>query len=117
MKRLIVILVIALLAFVTGSLATAAVGWRVFAAATDSGEYGTYASANASVQNPKALGIRVKGTGGPFELSWSISCEGVARRTAGGVVIASVANAAKCTLFGYSSGDKSGSVRIELLRR
>lgn len=114
MKRVLFVLLAGL---VLGASATAAVGWRVFAAATDEGEYGTLASVSASVQNPNALGVRVKGSSGPFEVTWYISCEGVSRPAVGKAVALSVSAAAKCTVNAVGDGDKAGTIRVELLRR
>jgi len=89
----------------------------VFATATDRGEYSTFANASASVQNPNGLGIRASGSSGPFEVTWSTFCDGVARLRAGQVVVVGVAQSAKCTVNGSVQGSKSGSARVELLRR
>lgn len=111
-------LLAALLAGLTlGSTATAAVTWRVFATATDQGEYGTFANASASVQNPNALAVRVKGTSGPFEVTWFVNCDGVARPKAGAAVPIGVSQSAKCSVSASATGSESGSVRLELLRR
>ena len=102
---------------VLGATATAATGWRVFATATDKGEYVTFASASASVQNPNALAVRAKGTSGPFEVSWFASCEGVTRPAPGVAVPIGVSQSAKCSVNATATGSKGGTVRIELLRR
>ena len=114
MKTLIGSLVLGL---AIGSTATAATGWRVFATATDKGEYVTFASASASVQNPNALAVRAKGTSGPFEVSWFASCEGVVRPAPGVAVPIGVPQSAKCSVNATASGSKGGTVRVELLRR
>lgn len=100
-----------------GSAATAATGWRVFATGTDRGDYGTFASAAASVQNPNALGIRVKGTSGPYEVNWMASCQGVTRPKAGVAVQIGVPQSATCSVNASVLGSKGGTDKIELLRR
>jgi hypothetical protein len=113
MKKL---LLVGLAGLLVGGSASAAVSWRVFATATDSGEFSTYASANAKVVKPKALAVRA--VGAATEVSWSISCDG---RVKGGnlsnrVIAASVANAQSCSLYGSAFGD-GGTLRVQLLRR
>lgn len=102
---------------VLGSTASAAVTWRVFASATDKANYATFASASASVQNPNALAVRVKGSSGPFEVNWFATCEGVVRPKAGVAVVIGVSQSAKCSLNASATGGKGGTIRVELLRR
>ena len=113
MTKLLLVLTAGLL---LGSTATAATGWRVFATATDNGEYGTYASANAKVLKPQALAVRA--TGPATSVSWTISCDGEVKRAglSNVVVTAGVATAKSCTLYGSAFGD-SGTLRVQLLRR
>lgn len=106
-----------LVGLLVGATATAATGWRVFATATDKGEYVTFASASASVQNPNALAVRAKGTAGPFEISWFITCEGVLRPAVGVAAQVGVPQSSKCSVNASASGTKGGTVRVELLRR
>lgn len=99
-----------------GSTATAAVSWRVFATATDQGDYATYASANAKVVNPVALAVRAIG---PAEsVSWSLSCDGETKGTAlsGKVLAVSVVAAKSCSVYGSAFGE-AGTLRLQLLRR
>lgn len=99
-----------------GSTATAATGWRVFATGTDSGEYGTYASANAAVINPKGLAVRALGP--VTEVTWALTCNGETKSAglANRVVPVTVATAKKCDLYGWAQGDE-GTLRVQLLRR
>lgn len=111
------IIVTLLAGLALGSTATAAVGWRVFASASDSGDYGTLASASASVVKPKALAARIIGTGGPFELSWYFTCEGEAHPLSGQLVALTIAGSAKCSVSGMGDGANGGSIRVQLLKR
>lgn len=113
MKTLLLVL-IAGLAF--GATATAAVGWRVFATASDQGDFATYASANAKVLNPNGLAVRAIG---PVEsVTWSLSCDGQVKGASlsGKIVAVSVAAAKSCSVYGSAMGE-AGTLRIQLMRR
>lgn len=101
-------------AFAAGSVATAATGWRVFATATDKGEYGTYVSADAKVVQPKALAVRASGK--VSSVTWYLSCSGEREPAKAGVFVVSVGTADTCSLSGSASGP-AGTTRVELLRR
>lgn len=113
MKRLLLVLAAGL---VLGSSATAAVGWRVFATATDNGEYGTYASASAKVVKPKALAVRAIGP--TTSVTWFLSCDGESKGAAlsGKAIIANVGTAKSCSLSGSAIGP-GGTLRVQLLRK
>jgi hypothetical protein len=98
-----------------GSLAMASTGWRVFATASDSGQYGAYASADSDVLKPRALAVRVSR---PADVSWYLSCQGERKGVkAGQIVLASVATSKKCSLGGSASTSASGTLRVQLLKR
>lgn len=102
-------------ALAAAGVSNAATGWRVFATATDSGDYYSAASADATVQKPHGLAIRA--TGDSLEVTWYINCEGIAHPAAGKTLLITVAAASKCSLNGHASSEKGGPVRVQLLRR
>jgi hypothetical protein len=116
MKRTVALVLagVALGAF-AASLAVAAGPWKVFATATDSGQYGAYASADADVLRPAALAVRVSQAA---DVSWYMSCQGKrADARPGQLVLVSVATSDKCSLSGSASTTTSGTLRVQLLRR
>lgn len=116
MKRRAVTLAAVAAAAAAASAATAATGWRPFASATDSGDYGAYAHASADVQMSRGLGIRVAGK--TAKVSWYLSCEGEAQNVRPGQIVdVSVPAAIKCSLSGTADTDSAGRVTVELLRR
>lgn len=107
--------VVIVAAFIAGTAAHAAVGWRMFATGSDSGDYGAHAEANAGVLHPKALGIR---TSRSANVSWLLSCQSAERRaSANQIIVVGVAAARKCTLYGSATTQTGGTVRIQLLTR
>lgn len=112
MKRLLIVLTLGL---IVGSTATAAVGWRVFATASDQGDYSTYASANAKVINPNGLAVRAIG---PVEsVTWFLTCDGESKGALNGKILpVSVVAAKSCSLSGSAIGE-AGTLRIQLMRR
>jgi hypothetical protein len=116
MKRSVLLVLLGLIMGVgAGSIASAATGWRVFATASDSGQYGAYASANADVLKPQALGVR---TSKASDVSWFLSCQGEKKRAkAGEIVLTTVATSKKCSLSGSANTSDSGTLRVQLLRR
>lgn len=115
MKR-VAVLALVVGGFTVGAVASAAVGWRVFASSTDSGNFATYASASANALHPAGLAVRASGTAAPFDVSWTLFCQGERAAGAGEVVQVSVAAAEKCLLTGSAFG-KAGRLRLDLLRR
>lgn len=113
MRLLTIILAIAT-AFAAGSVATAATGWKVFATANDSGDFATFANANAKVLLPKKLAIR---TSGPVtSASWTLTCDGETKgRSSVGLLVVAVNTAKSCQVYGSAFGD-AGRLRIQLLR-
>jgi hypothetical protein len=112
MKRMLLVLIAGL---VIGSTATAATGWRVYATATDKGEYSTYASANSKVLKPAALAVRANG---PVEsVSWNLTCDGETKAAglSGKVLTVSVATAKSCSVYGSAFGG-TGTLRLQLVR-
>ena len=107
--------VLTVAAFAAGSVATAATpAWKVFATASDNGEYATFASADSKVLSPKALALR---TSGPVkEVSWFLNCEGETKASRAGISLVAVNTADTCTLNGSVIGG-DGTVRVQLLRR
>lgn len=106
---------IAFLCFLVGASAQAVTGWRTFAAASDSGDYGAYASADASVLHPAGLAVRASK---PADVSWTLSCDGETKQaTARMVIPIDAAHALKCRVYSNASSDGKGTLRIELLRR
>jgi hypothetical protein len=103
-----------LAAFVAASVATAATGWKPFATASDSSEYGAYVSASATVLKPKTLGVRVSQAA---ELSVNVSCDfEVKRAPAGKVLVLNVGAAKSCRVYGSANTNSAGTLRVELLR-
>lgn len=110
-----VVAAITLSAFIAGATAHAAVGWKVFATATDDSEYYSSASADAQVQAPNALAVRVTGNG-VETVSWRVSCEFDKKPARAGLYVVSIANAHSCNLYG-SAGGGEGKVTYQLLKR
>lgn len=98
---------------VIGAAAVAATGWKVFASGSDSGDYTSYASADASVIHPHALAVRVSANA---DVSWTITCDGKTRAQAGQIIAASVPAAKTCHLYG-SAANEGGLIRVALLKR
>jgi hypothetical protein len=116
MKRsLLLVLTGVIMGVGAASMAFAATGWRVFATASDSGQYGAYASANADVLKPGALAVRASKAA---NVSWYLSCQGEKKRAkAGEIILTTVGTSTKCSLTGSAITTDSGTVRVQLLRR
>lgn len=112
---------VAAAAFAAGSAATAlAAGapWRVFATSTDSGDYGAYASADASAPRSSAFAVRATSQPGrTVDVSFYLNCEGERKVPSGALVAVTVPGSKKCSLHASADTDYSGRVRVELLRR
>lgn len=108
-----IITVALLAAFATG--ASAATGWHTFATATDSGEYGQFANADAKVLNPNALAVRATRKA---DVTWTLICDGESPTARANAVLAvSVRTAQSCSLSAFATADGSGTTRLQLLRK
>jgi DNA-binding XRE family transcriptional regulator len=114
MRTPLIVTAVAVAAFALGSVATAAISWRTFATASDKGEYGTYASADAKVVQPNGLAIRASGK--VSSVNWFLSCSAAREPAKPGVFVVSVATADTCSLSGSAVGP-GGTTKIELLKR
>jgi hypothetical protein len=105
----------AALTFASLAPAAAAPGWKPYATAVDSGEYGAFVHANATVLHPKQLAVRISR---PGDLSISLLCDFTAKaHPAGKVYLLVVGRAQKCDVIGGATTDQAGSVKLELLRK
>jgi hypothetical protein len=105
-------------AFVAGSVASAAGGWRVFAKGTDTSDY--YASASVDADAPKSQSLAIRGrssSGRPVKLSFSLYCQGEKTAPSGRLLVVSVSAAKKCSFSAFGSLEGRGTVTVELLRR
>jgi hypothetical protein len=100
--------------FAAGAVAQAAAPWKVFASSSDNDEYYSSASADATVQAPNALAIRVIGSG-VEDVDWRVSCEFEKDPAKAGVYVISVANADSCNVYGSAAGE--GKITYQLLRK
>ena len=101
-----------LTAFAGGALATT--GWKVFATAQDSGDYGAYAYASADVLKPRGIAVRASRAA---DVSWSLICDGKTHAGPNVVVVVSVASAGSCHVSGSANTSAAGTLRVQLLRK
>jgi hypothetical protein len=104
------------LAFSLGTVASASSPWTIFATGQDQSEYFASAQASADVRLPKALAVRVQGSG-VVKVTYSLICNGEKTVSAGAVWPLAVNTSAKCNVSGWATSSKTGRLRIELLRR
>lgn len=96
------------------STAVAATAWRPFATSSDSGQYGTFANADARTTNPGALAVRATAKA---DITWTINCDGATKAAAAGqVIVADVEHATTCSLLGDANGGP-GKMTLQLLKR
>jgi hypothetical protein len=92
--------------------AVAATGpWRVLAQAEDDSTYYSYASANVSVNRPKA--IRLRAFGVEPELGGYFSCDLPDTTVrSGGSIVLSIGKAKSCRISASVTSEEGGKVRV-----
>jgi hypothetical protein len=109
-------LVIALMAFLAGSVAAVAApgAWKVVAGGSATGPYAV-ADVSVTVDKPAAVGVRVIG---PAQgVTWSFACSGTIKRAVPNRIYAlGTARAADCQVNALSSGQGSPAT-VQILAR